>query len=249
MRPCAMIWPKRRTTCQSALYQSVAPQWDLATLLREGRAFGCSALEPRVEWKHGHGRERGTEAAWSAARRQAADAGMVISAVALGARLNRPTPEERRAVVDDIAVYAEMAAAAGAFGHAWFGGPMAEGWTMEQARPVAAEGLAAAAERCAPFHVTPCLETHDAFWNPTNVAWCLEHAGHANIGATWHASHHVRHDISVYDAFTVLAPWVRHVHVQEIPAARSGYQPGHVPSAPRRRGRQRSPPDRAPGPA
>jgi sugar phosphate isomerase/epimerase len=203
---------------------SAAPQWDLATLLREGRAVGCSALEPRVEWKHRHGLERGQEAAWSAARRQAADAGMVISAVALGARLNRATPEERRAVVDEIAAYAELAAAAGASVMRVFGGPMAEGWTMERARPLVAEGLAAAAERCAPFHVTPCLETHDAFWNPTDVAWCLEHAGHANLGAVWHAAHHVRHEISVDDAFALLAPWVRHVHVSEIPAGPSADQ-------------------------
>jgi sugar phosphate isomerase/epimerase len=203
---------------------SAAPQWDLVTLLREGRAVGCSALEPRVEWKHRHGLERGQEAAWSASRRQAADAGMVISAVALGVRLNRPTPEERRAAVDDIAAYAELAAAAGASVMRVFGGPMTEGWTMERARPLVAEGLAAAAERCAPFHVTPCLETHDAFWNPTDVAWCLEHAGHANLGAVWHAAHHVRHDISVDNAFALLAPWVRHVHVSEIPAGPSADQ-------------------------
>ena len=71
---------------------SAAPQWDLATLLREGRAFGCSALEPRVEWKHHHGLERGQEAAWTAARRPAADAGMIIRGVALGARHTHPPP-------------------------------------------------------------------------------------------------------------------------------------------------------------
>ncbi|HEV7216733.1 MAG TPA: TIM barrel protein, partial [Chloroflexota bacterium] len=191
---------------------SAAPEWDLPTLLREGRASGCTDLEPRVEWKHAHGLERGKAAAWSHARQKAADTGMAISAVALGTRLNRPTPEERRAAVDDIAAYAELAAAAGAAVLRIFGGPMAPGWSMEQARPFVAEGLAAAAERCAPFGVIPCLETHDAFWNPNDVAWCLEHAGHANVGATWHAAHHVHHDISVDTAYAVLAPWVKHVH-------------------------------------
>lgn len=208
---------------------SAAPQWDLPTLLDEGRASGCSALEPRVEWKHAHGLERGQPAAWAHARRAAADDGMVISAVALGTRLNRPTPEERRTAVDDIAAYAELAAAAGASVLRVFGGPMAPGWTMEQARPLVAEALAAAAERCAPFGITPCLETHDAFWNPNDVAWCLEHAGHANVGATWHAAHHVRRAISVDAAFAVLAPWIRHVHASEVPADLSEYQPGMFP--------------------
>jgi len=176
---------------------SAAPQWDLSTLLSEGRASGCTALEVRVEWKHGHGLERGTQAAWSSARQQAADAGLVISAIALGTRLNRTTPDERAAAVEEIAAYAELAAIAGASVLRVFGGPMAPGWTMEQARPFVADTLAAAAQRCAPYQVMPCLETHDAFWNPADVAWCLEHAGHANTGATWHAAHHVRRGISV----------------------------------------------------
>lgn len=208
---------------------SAAPEWDLTTLLREGRAGHCTALEPRVEWKHGHGLERGERKTWAAARRQATDAGMVISAVALGTRLNRSTPEERRTAVDDIAAYAELVAAAGATVMRVFGGPMPSGWTMEQARPLVAEALATAAERCASFSVIPCLETHDDFWNPSDVAWCLEHAGHANIGATWHAAHHVRRGISVDDAFALLGPWVRHVHVQECPAAQSAFQPGMHP--------------------
>lgn len=208
---------------------SAAPQWDLPALLRAGRSSGCSALEPRVEWKHAHGLERDRPAAWAQARQAAAEAGMVISTVALGTRLNRPTPAERRAAVDDIAAYAELAAAAGASVLRVFGGPMAPGWNMEQARPLVAEALAAAAERCAPFGITPCLETHDAFWNPNDVAWCLEHAGHANAGATWHAAHHVRRAISVDAAFAVLAPWIRHVHASEIPARPGEEQPDAYP--------------------
>jgi sugar phosphate isomerase/epimerase len=209
---------------------SAAPQWDLSTLLSEGRASGCTALEVRVEWKHGHGLERGTQAAWSSARQQAADAGLVISAIALGTRLNRTTPDERAAAVEEIAAYAELAAIAGASVLRVFGGPMAPGWTMEQARPFVADTLAAAAQRCAPYQVMPCLETHDAFWNPADVAWCLEHAGHANTGATWHAAHHVRRGISVDDAFATLGPWVRHVHVSEIPAVASAAQQGDIPA-------------------
>jgi sugar phosphate isomerase/epimerase len=221
--------PVKEYTVRIGFMSSAAPNWDLATLLREGRASGCTALEPRVEWGHGHGLERDTPEAWSAAQRRSADAGMVISAVALGTRLNRPTPEERRQSVEDIAAYAELAAAAGASVLRVFGGPMAPGWTMEQARPLVAEALAAAAERCSPYHVIPCLETHDAFWHPDDVAWCIEHAGHVNVGATWHAAHHVRRGISVDAAFAVLAPWVRHVHIQEVPPAGSEFQPSMAP--------------------
>ena len=88
---------------------------------------------------------------------------------------------------------------------------------MAQARPLVAEALGQAAARCAEFGVTPCLETHDDFWNPEDVAWCLERAGHPNLGAVWHAAHHVRRGISVDAAYRTLGPWVRHVHVQELP--------------------------------
>ncbi len=196
---------------------SAAPNWDLPTLLREVRACGFDALEPRVEWGHGHGLERGSPEAWRQAKQQFADTGVVPSSVALGSRFNRATAEERAATVDEVAAYAELAALLGAPVLRVFGGPMPQGMTMAEARPRVAEGLAKAAERCAPFGVIPCLETHDDFWNPEDVAWCLEHAGHANLGAVWHAAHHVRRGISVDDAYQMLGRWVRHVHMQEVP--------------------------------
>ena len=202
---------------RAGFMSSAVPLWDLPTILEHARADGFTAIEPRVEWGHQHGLERTAPGAWRAARQLFADADVVPSSVALGSRFNRPTAEERAATVAEVVAYAELSAQLGAPLLRVFGGPLAQGVSMESVRPAVAEALGEAAEKCASFGVTPCLETHDSFWNPADVAWCLEHARHQNLGAVWHAAHHIRHGISVDDAYATLGPWVRHVHLSEVP--------------------------------
>ena len=88
---------------------------------------------------------------------------------------------------------------------------------MAELRPATAEALGRAAEAAAPFGVTPCLEVHDQHNNPADVAWIVEHAGSGNTGVVWHPSHHLRLGIPVDDAYALLRPWVRHLHLQDWP--------------------------------
>lgn len=197
---------------------SVAPQWDLDGLIAAAREYGFDAVELRVEWGHAAGMELDTPQERRAeARRKVADAGLAVSCLALGARLAKPSAEERAAQVERIARYAELAADLGAPMMRVFGGPVPEGHTVAGLRDAAAEALGQAAARAAEYGVAPCLETHDHFNDPADVAYVVSQAGHPNVGVVWHANHHLRLGIPVADAYRTLRPWVRHCHISEGP--------------------------------
>ena len=199
---------------------SVAPHWTLDQLIAAAREYGFDAIELRVEWGHAAGLELdSSKARRQEARRKCADAGLTVSCLALGARLAKPTAEERAATVEQIARYAELAADLGAPVLRVFGGPVPEGYTVAGLRDAAAEALGQAAARAAPYGVAPCLETHDHFNHPADVAYVVDRAGHPNVGVVWHANHHLRLGIPVADAYQTLRPWVRHCHISEGPKA------------------------------
>ncbi len=197
---------------------SVAPHWNLDQLIAAANEQGYQALELRVEWGHAAGLELDTPRPQrQEARRKLIDAGIAVSALALGTRLAKVTAEERAASVEQVARYAELAADLGAPVLRVFGGPVPEGHTVADLRDATAETLGRAAAQAAAFGVAPCLETHDHFNNPADVAYVVERAGHPNAGVVWHANHHLRLGIPVAAAYRTLRPWVRHCHISEGP--------------------------------
>jgi sugar phosphate isomerase/epimerase len=175
--------------------------------------FGYDGVDLRVEWGHRHGLELdSSQEARRDARQYAAAQGITISCVALSTRLARTSDVERNEMVEQARRYAELASDLGSPFLRVFGGRIPEGHTMAELRPSTAEALGRAAEACAQWGVTPCLEVHDEHNDPADVAWIVEHAGHGNVGVVWHVWHHVRRDISVDDAYARLRPWVRHLH-------------------------------------
>lgn len=208
---------------------SVAPRWHVDQLIAAAHDFGYQAIELRVEWGHAAGIELdSSQEVRRDARRRLADAGVAVTCLALGTRFARSTSEERLESVEQVARYADLAADLGAPILRVFGGKVPEETSVADMRDGAAEALGQAASRAADAGVTPCLETHDDFSNPTDVAYVVEQAGHANVGVVWHATHHLRLGISVADGYRVLQPWVRHVHVNEGPQPGSE-RPGNGP--------------------
>ncbi len=129
---------------------SVAPHWNLDQLIAAANEHGYQALELRVEWGHAAGLELDTPRPQrQEARRKLIDAGIAVSALALGTRLAKVTAEERAASVEQVARYAELAADLGAPVLRVFGGPVPAGHTVAGLRDAAAESLgrAAAARR------------------------------------------------------------------------------------------------------
>ncbi|MGH2557740.1 MAG: sugar phosphate isomerase/epimerase family protein [Thermomicrobiales bacterium] len=201
---------------QIGFMSSVSPRWDLDQLIAAARAHGYEAIEIRVEWGHAVGIELdSSREARRDARQKLADGGVALCCLALGTRFARATAAERDASVEQVARYAELAADLGAPLMRVFGGPVPEGTTVAELRDAAAGALGRAARMAADVGVTPCLETHDDFRDPADVAYVVEMAGHHNVGIVWHATHHLRLGIPVVEGYRALRPWIRHVHVNE----------------------------------
>jgi sugar phosphate isomerase/epimerase len=208
-----------------AFMSSTCPEWTFEQMVDGAVKYGYEGVDLRMEWGHNHGLElESTQDARRAAREYATAQGVLISCVAIGARSARATDAERADAVDQVRRYAELAADLGSPLIRVFGGPLPEGLTMAELRPATAAALGRAAEAAAPFGVTPCLETHDQHNDPADVAWIVEQAGSGNVGVVWHATHHLRLGISVDDAYALLRPWVRHLHLQDWP--QGGREPG-----------------------
>lgn len=215
-----------------AFLSSTCPEWTFEQMVDGAVKYGYQGVDLRVEWGHNHGLElESTQDARRDARDYAAAQGIQIACIAIGARLARATAAEREDAADQVLRYAELAADLGCPLIRVFGGNLPEGHTMAELRPATAEALGRAAESAAPFGVTPCLEVHDQHNDPADVLWIVEHAGSGNTGVVWHPSHHLRLGVSVDDAYALLRPWVRHLHLQDWPrdGLPVGQRPGFVP--------------------
>src|SRR5579859_3239818 len=198
---------------------SAAPQWSLAELITAATAYGYDGIELRVEWGHRHGLELdSSQATRREARQRCRDAGVGLSCLALGTRFNLPTAEERQASAEQAKQYSGLAADLGAPFLRVFGGPMPRGATMQTVRDDVAEALRCAADLTRDSGVIVCLETHDDFHMAEDVAACLDKAGADNLGAVWHAAHHVRRGVDVDQGYALLRDRIRHCHLQELPA-------------------------------
>ena len=79
-----------------------------------------------------------------------------------------------------------------------------------------AESLLAEADHASQRGVTVCMETHDQWTDPADVAAVMTKANHPAVAVNWDVMHPVRFSGWQMDkAFEVLRPWIRHVHFHD----------------------------------
>jgi sugar phosphate isomerase/epimerase len=191
------------------------PELSLEALLDLAKQLGYDGVEPRVECKHGHGIELGLAAVGrAAARALAAEKGVAFSCVATSCIY--ADPQKRVQMIDDTRRYIDLAADIGAARIRVFGGVIPAGITREQAIDGVACALTAVAPHAASRGVTVCLETHDHWCDPADVAAVMTRVGHPAIQVNWDIMHPVRvAHVTMQEAFMALKPWIRHVHFHD----------------------------------
>lgn len=191
------------------------PELSLDALLNLAHELGYDGVEPRVECKHGHGIELGLPAAGrAAARAKAAARGIAFSCVATSCVY--ADPQKRGQMVADTRCYIDLAADIGASRIRVFGGVIPAGMPRAQAVDGVASALASVAAHAASRGVTVCLETHDDWCDPADVAAVMTRVGHPAIQVNWDIMHPVRvAQVTMQQAFEALQPWIRHVHFHD----------------------------------
>ena len=192
------------------------PQATFGEMLALAVQYGYDGVEPRAGGNQNHGVELEASAGQRASfRAQAAEAGIAICCLAAGARF--ADPASRDVQVEESLQYIDLAAEIGAATVRVFGGRIPAGISREAAIDGVTDALKRLAERADARGVVVCLETHDDWCNPEDVAAVMERVDHAAIGVNWDAAHPLRQaGWSLADSYRTLRPWIRHVHMHDM---------------------------------
>jgi len=192
-----------------------APAATLAELVGLARRYGYEGIEPRIGSGHAHGLKTTADAAARAAAVQTArDAGVALCCIATSCKYC--DPQDTAAQIVQTRAALDLAADLGVPCIRVFGGQIKGGLTRDQAIAHLAAALLQVADYAAHRQVAICLETHDDWCDPAHVAAVMTQAHHPAIAVNWDIMHPVRAaKVAVADAFAILRPWIRHVHVHD----------------------------------
>ncbi|MCC6456548.1 MAG: sugar phosphate isomerase/epimerase [Caldilineaceae bacterium] len=140
-----------------------------------------------------------------------------IGIIGLGAstRFSFPDAAERKANLDQLLQYLELAADLEVPLVRTFGSPGQITISMQEAIDYCAEALNAAAPTAERLGVTVALETHDAFCKGVDVAAVMDQVESDHVGAIWDVHHPFRMGEDIETTWRVLGPRIKHVHIKD----------------------------------
>lgn len=191
------------------------PEATWEQVLTMASEYGYAAVEPRLDSDHKHGVElSANDATRKQLQRQAAEAGIQIACLALSCAYADPATRDQN--VQDTHDRIDLAADMGVHRLRVFGGKIPEGISREQATKDMAAALSSLADHAAQQNVVVCMETHDDWCNPNDVATLMKTVDHPNIAVNWDIMHPVtRGGATMDEAYDILQPWIRYVHIHD----------------------------------
>lgn len=196
------------------------PSADLTQLLDTAQNFGYQGIEPRLDAGHGHGIEVATN---SAERRELRDriASSDINLCCLGSSAKFADPETVDEQVAATVARIDLAADLDVPLLRVFGGLIPPSTTREEASARIIDALRSVADPARKRGVRVCLETHDDWSSPDDVAAIMNAVNDPAIGVLWDVMHPVRSGgATMQAAYDVLSGWIGHVHVHDGSARR-----------------------------
>ncbi len=191
------------------------PQLTLGELLAVAKRFGYDGVEPRINHQHKHGVEITASAAQrNEFKKQVADSGLAIACIATACEFANPAVTQHNIAVALQCI--DLAADVGARRVRVFGGAMAKDQQRADAIRIVADALRAMADHAQARGVTLCMETHDDWCLPADVAAVIRRVNHSAIAVNWDIMHPVRVcKLTIDQAFETLRPWIRHLHFHD----------------------------------
>lgn len=190
------------------------PDWSFEHAAEQAAKYGYQALEVRIY--------NGDIIPADLSRNERASirrtlAQNKIGIVGLGAstRFAFPDAAERKANVDQLIKYLELAADLEVPLVRTFGSPGQITISMTDAINYAAEALNAVAPTAERLGVVAALETHDAFCKGVDVAAALAQVDSDYIGAIWDVHHPFRMGEDIQTTWKMLGPRIKHVHIKD----------------------------------
>ena len=197
------------------------PELTLDEMLAMAKEFGYDGIEPRISSNHQHGVEFDTnQHQRKEIKQKALDIGIAIGCVATSCRY--ADPKISQDMVNDTEKAVDLAADIGSSRIRVFGGKIGDGLDRTDAVELVAESLLSIADYASKRGVSICVETHDDWCNPIDVAAVMEKADHSAIAVNWDIMHPVRRGYAtIEESFESLKPWIQHLHIHDGSAQKS----------------------------
>ncbi len=191
------------------------PDLELSPMLALARRLGYDGVEPRIDSGHRHGIELdASPAARKEARQLALDHGVALCCIATSCTYADPAKSGEAVELTRRAI--DLAADVGSPRIRVFGGPIPGGVSRKAAIDQVAHCLTTVADYAQACGVTVCMETHDDWCRPTDVAAVMRRVERPAIAVNWDIMHPARTArVTIDDAFDALLPWIRHVHFHD----------------------------------
>ena len=200
----------------------ICPEWSLNEVLAAAVRYGYDGVEPRAEGSQRHGVElQATKKGRVEIASAFADCGIEMSCIATSIKYSSADPAERAQMVERTKRFVDLATEVGCPYLRVFGGKIPEGVEKEEAKKYVAESLAQCGEYAAPGGVVVLLETHDDFRRAQDAVDTVRMADHTNAKILWDIAHPFHAGETMQEAFDLVAPYVRHLHVHDF-AMREG---------------------------
>ena len=197
------------------------PELTLDEMLAMAKEFGYDGIEPRISSNHQHGVEFDTnQHQRKEIKQKALDIGIAIGCVATSCRY--ADPKISQDMVNDTEKAVDLAADIGSSRIRVFGGKIGDGLDRTDAVELVAESLLSIADYASKRGVSICVETHDDWCNPIDVAAVMEKADHSAIAVNWDIMHPVQRGYAtIEESFESLKPWIQHLHIHDGSAQKS----------------------------
>jgi sugar phosphate isomerase/epimerase len=197
------------------------PDLTFQEIAEVARKYGYNGVELRTECNHRHDVELTTPfEKMNVIKQQVKSYGVEISCLALGSYLANP----KEFNLEKNIAYLKLASFIGAPCVRVFGGRISEGVTRDQAKRHLIQSFRELAPIAKEEGVYVCLESHDDWCNPDDIAEVMKEVDHPNVAVNWDISHTLRLGGKTPEyTFQLLQPWIRHVHFHDTLLTTSKY--------------------------
>lgn len=191
------------------------PELDFKQMIQAAATYGYAGVEPRLGSGHKHGIE--PEAADSFLKEAVATAAKeAIAICCLATSCRFADPEDYLDHLDQARRVIELAGKLGAATIRVFGGTIPQGVERSRSFDQIVSSYSKLAPEAAANGVTVCMETHDDWCDPEQVAAVIKAVNHPNIAVNWDIMHPVlTAGYAMADVFSILQPFIRHVHLHD----------------------------------
>jgi sugar phosphate isomerase/epimerase len=205
---------------------NVAKDWDLATILRIGKATGVAAVELRTTHKHG------VEPALAADERarikqQFADAGIVFWGCGTACEYHAADMGAVKKQIEETKRFLQLSKDLGGTGIKVRPNGVAKGHTVEQACTQIGAALKECGDAAANLGLEIQVEVHGPITQePKHMKAIMDACGHKAVGVTWNSN---KTDLdksgSIATNFNLLKDHIRNVHINDLDNDKKGTYP------------------------